>query len=113
MRNQTIQAFGWQCSPRWFGDAGRYDAVEASLRVLARGNVNAHSAVERVDNRRVAYVTGLLIAAGVPAGRARQRAAVFYRALIGEFGWREAGGDPLSDRARNELVTLLLSEPTL
>ena len=54
-----------------FGDADRYDAIEANLRSLARGNAAALAAVDRVDARRLEYVTQLLRAAGVPRAAAR------------------------------------------
>ena len=92
-----------------FGDAGRYDAVESNLRVMARGNPRALEIVERVDATRMTYVTGLLVAGGISQQQAEDRAAVFYRALIGEFTWQSIGGDPLRAEARKAFIDLLFS----
>ena len=92
-----------------FGDIEIYASVEANLRVLARGNTAALATVERVDSQRIGYVTDLLLAFGIFRDVAADRAAIFYRTLLGDFVWKQGGGEALTDRARTRLVDLLVS----
>lgn len=85
------------------------DLAEPAMRAWASVDPRAAETLERVDRRRVRYVTDLLVATGMAKAPARRRADLFYRLLIGEFVWRSHGGEPLSATARRELVALLLS----
>lgn len=90
-----------------FAPHGDNDGIEAALRAWGGVDPSAAEAVERVDERRLSYVEGLLAAAGVPDPRAR--AELVYRALIGEFAWRRAGGQPLPVSTIDLLCDLVLA----
>ena len=94
---------------RSFGQASGYGALEAAVRGWALTDSAAADVVSRVDDRRLTYVTGLLADAGVDPDRAAQRAALYYRVLVGEFTWTGYGGAPLSGPALEDLLRLLLS----
>ncbi len=85
------------------------DAIENAIRVWAGTDDVAAAAIRRVDERRVECTTALLRATGLSPARARRRAQLLYRLLIGEFVWRGSGG-PTATRAQiDEAVDLLLA----
>ena len=86
------------------------DAIESAIRAWAGSDDVAAEAAARVDDRRVAYVTGLLIAAGLPRALASRRAHLLYRTLIGEFMWRASGGPATTKRELDELTALLVTQ---
>lgn len=86
-----------------------YDELELALRDWARTDRTAAAAVQRVDRRRLRYVTDLLVEIGLERPRARLRAHIFYRTLIGEFVFRSSGGSALSRRALDEVLSFLSS----
>ncbi len=91
-----------------FAESPRTDRIEAAIRAWAAADPQAAATVARVDARRLAYVRGLLEAMGAPRAVAKHRAALLYRALIGEFTWRAHGGAPLGTRALAELHRMLV-----
>jgi len=94
---------------RTFAADGQADDIEVGIRSWAVTDDVASAAVERVDARRLDYVAALLRETGLSAPLARRRARLLYRALIGEFTWRSAGGPPISNREIDELVALVVS----
>lgn len=92
------------CTPDELGDA-----VESSIRAWAATDAIAREAVARVDQRRLDYVTDLLVATGMPRPKAKRRAAMFYRVIIGDTAWRLAGGPAHSDVEFDELTERILS----
>lgn len=91
-----------------FAPSGISDRAEPAIRAWASSDPRAAETLQRVDRRRIGYVTDLLTEIGLRRPVARRRAEIFYRALIGEFVWRAHGGRPLSRTARAEIVDLLI-----
>jgi len=85
-----------------------FDRLEGALRSWAMSSPEARRAVQRVDRRRLGYVVDLLVASGIDRKRARWRANLFYRALIGEFVYRSSGGKALEKGALEEIVDFML-----
>ncbi|MEM7338254.1 MAG: TetR/AcrR family transcriptional regulator [Actinomycetota bacterium] len=85
------------------------DELESAIRAWAGADPEVAAAVERVDERRLAYVTDLLVDAGFSRAVARRRARLLYRAMIGAFFWQAAGGPHTTPTERRELVALLLA----
>ena len=83
---------------------GRFDGA---VRAWAAHDARARDAVHTVDGARTAYLERLLGAAGAPD--ALRRAAVLYRALLGEYAMRNAGARALDRRAVDELVAWALA----
>ncbi|MEL6343480.1 MAG: TetR/AcrR family transcriptional regulator [Myxococcota bacterium] len=86
-----------------------HDAVESAIREWAATDTSAQARVAAVDARRLRYVEGLLIALPLPPAVAQSRAALLYRALIGEYTWRRTGGVALDEDALDELSRLMLT----
>lgn len=86
------------------------DGIETGIRAWAATDEVVASSVARVDGRRLDYVVGLLRDAGIPKGKAERRARLMYRALIGEFIWRTAGGPASTKRELDEMTELLLND---
>jgi AcrR family transcriptional regulator len=85
------------------------DAIENAIRAWAANDEAAAATIGRVDERRVEYAATLLRATGMSAARARRRARLLYRILIGEFVWRSSGG-PTATRAEiDDAVNLVLA----
>lgn len=88
-----------------------HDGIELGIRAWARHDDDVRAVVERVDTRRVTYVTRLLEEAGLPKRHARSRAEILYRALIGEFVLRSHGYPALPAGALAALAASLLESP--
>lgn len=97
-----------QLGQQVFASSGQ-DGIESALREWAAADEAVAEVLERVDERRLSYVEGLLSQAGVR--QARSRSELLYRTLIGEYTWRRSGGPALSAEAIDLLVDLLLAEP--
>lgn len=78
-----------------FGNSSEFDNVEAAIRDWASADPTAAKVCSEIDERRLGYVTDLLIAAGVEPAAALERAHLFYRIVIGEYTWRRYGGEPI------------------
>lgn len=87
------------------------DSIEAAIRAWAPTDPDVAEVASRVDARRVDFVAGELVAAGLPRPLAERRALLLYRVLIGEFIWRSAGGPPSTDAEIRDLAALLLLNP--
>lgn len=83
-------------------------AVEAAMHAWASADPEVAEFVARVDEQRISYVAKLIRAGGVARGLARRRAQLGYRAMIGEFVWRGAGGPPATRTEIDELVDVLV-----
>ncbi len=92
------------CTPDRLGDA-----IETSIRAWAATDDIAQAAATRVDQRRLDYVTTLLMGVGMKRPQAKRRAAMFYRVIIGDTTWRMAGGRQHTRRELDDLTALLLS----
>lgn len=86
---------------------GELDGVEAGIREWSVADPEVAATCREVDERRLTYVTDHLMAAGLPADRARGRAEILYRIIIGEFVWRRYGGTPLEAEPLLEAVRRL------
>lgn len=95
---------------RTFASDPLTDGIETGIRTWAANDDVVASAVERVDGRRLDYVVGLLREAGMPRAKAERRARLMYRALIGEFIWRTAGGPASTRRELDDMTELLLAD---
>ena len=85
------------------------DAIENSIRAWAVTDEVAAAVIGRVDRRRLEYVATILRSIGMTPAKARRRARLLYRVLIGEFVWRAAGG-PVATRADiDDAVDLVLA----
>ncbi|MFB7797518.1 TetR/AcrR family transcriptional regulator [Isoptericola sp. NPDC056134] len=82
---------------------GRFDGA---VRAWAAHDTRARDAVHAVDGARTAYLERLLIGAGAPD--APRRAAILYRALLGEYAMRNAGAGALDRRAVDDLAAWAL-----
>ncbi len=87
-----------------------FDGLEVALRSWASSSDEAKETVRRVDRKRLRYITDLLEASGMPRGRARGRAEVLYRTLLGEFVYRSTGGKPLDKGTITETVRLMTGD---
>lgn len=92
------------CTPDALGDA-----VETSIRTWAASDDIARDVVARVDQRRLDYVTTLLVSTGLKKAQAKRRTAMFYRVIIGDTTWRMAGGPEHTALEFKELTAMLLS----
>lgn len=72
-----------------------FENFELNVRAWARGSEEAEKVVRRVDRHRLAFVAQLLEEAGVRRGDARLRAALLYRALVGEMALQAYGNKKL------------------
>ncbi|MCK9793047.1 TetR/AcrR family transcriptional regulator [Isoptericola sp. 4D.3] len=82
---------------------GRFDGA---VRAWAAKDVRARDAVHAVDGARTSYLERLLAGAGAPD--APHRAALLYRALLGEYAMRNAGAAALDPRAVDALAAWAL-----
>ncbi len=87
------------------------DGIEAGIREWSATDAEVAAVCRAVDERRIAYVADLLVAAGHQPGPARGRAEVLYRIVIGEYVWRRYGGRPLDAAAGLEAVHHLAAPP--
>lgn len=85
------------------------DAIENAIRAWAATDEVAAAAVGRVDERRVTYAAALLRATGMTPARARRRAQLLYRVLIGEFVWRSSGGPTASRADIDDAIDVIVS----
>jgi len=83
-------------------------AMEQSIRAWGSTDKAVSRVLARVDERRQAYVRGLLVEHGLSRAEATTRARFLYLALIGEYVWVSHGGAPTPAAAREELVDLVL-----
>jgi AcrR family transcriptional regulator len=79
---------------------------DAAVRTWAAREDRARAAVHAVDDVRIAYLVRLLTDAG--SGDPARRAAVVYRALLGEYAIRHAGAEGLDAEAIDALVSWAL-----
>ncbi len=91
------------------GPPDEHDATETAIRAWAATEPAVAATVAAVDERRLAYVTDLLVAAGIEPPVARGRAHALYRVIIGEYLWRRYGGTNLEAEAVADLVDLILT----
>lgn len=89
-----------------FGSSTELAELEGALRAWAGHDATVQAAVARVDERRLSFVTELLCRQGLPRPVARTRSALLYRAMVGDFAWRAAGGTALSAQEIEEFVAL-------
>lgn len=92
---------------RVFPEDERNDAIEAALREWSATDPSIAARLAKVDERRLGYVESLLRQAGLD--HARERSEILYRALVGEFTYRRAGGAALSPTAIALFASLLLT----
>lgn len=90
-----------------------HDGIELGIRAWATRDANTRTIVEKVDARRLDYVTALLREHGLSHSTARRRAALMYRTLIGEFTLRSHGHSPLDAVALKALVASMIAPPSL
>lgn len=101
----------WALAQRVFQTPRTVDLLETALRAWAARDEAARAAVQRVDKRRVRYVSGLLAEVGMGKTEARRRAELMYRALIGEFALRSYGSPAISAASLRALHATLISPP--
>lgn len=89
------------------------DGIEVGIRAWARHHDGARKVLARVDSERVAYVGALLTATGISRATADLRAAIIYRALVGDFTMHAAGSDRMDSAALAELANLALDNLAL
>ena len=95
-----------------FTPVDEFDGVEAGIREWSASDPEVAAVCRTVDERRIAYVTDLLVAAGHEPGPARGRAEVLYRIVIGEYVWRRYGGQPIDAITGLEAVRHLADPST-
>ena len=86
-----------------------HDGIELGIRAWATRDAATRTIVEKVDARRLDYVTELLREQGLSHSTARTRAALMYRTLIGEFTLRSHGHSPLDAVALEALVASMIA----
>ncbi|MEL7157971.1 MAG: TetR/AcrR family transcriptional regulator [Actinomycetota bacterium] len=89
-------------------EPGEHDDAETAIREWAGDDPAVAEVVAEVDERRLGYVTALLVAAGVADDVAQHRAHLLYRVLIGEYLWRRYGGEPIDPDAVHDLADWML-----
>jgi hypothetical protein len=57
--------------------------LENAVRIWATVDPKVRAAVEAIDRRRLSYIEGLMVRAGLPAEAARARAQILYWAFLG------------------------------
>lgn len=98
----------WALFDRAFGTPPTIDGFETAVRTWAARDDHTRKVTKRVDRRRLAFVTELLVAAGIPKSEAKRRADVLYCTLIGEYLQRGYGFRKLERPALRSLHRLLL-----
>ena len=91
-----------------FGQVSDLDGVEAAIREWSVGDPAMAELCRTVDERRLQYVAGHLVATGLDEDEARRRAEVIYRIVIGEYVWRRYGGEPIDTATAVEAVRRLI-----
>ncbi|MDB5469993.1 MAG: hypothetical protein JWR84_1553 [Caulobacter sp.] len=87
--------------------AFKYGAgLDRAIRAWAATDPAVATAVAAVDNRRIAYIAGLLAAAGLPQARAEARARFLYWAYLGQAIVMDPGHASLSARELDEIGAL-------
>lgn len=71
-----------------FGSTGELDGVEAAIREWSVHDPATAEVCVAVDEQRLQYVAGWLVAGGLTEETARKRAELLYRVVIGEYIWR-------------------------
>lgn len=100
----------WALFERTFGTPPAVDLFETAVRSWASQDAHARKLTKRVDRKRLAFVAGLLHAAGIPKAEAKRRSELLYCTLIGEFLQRSYGKERLDRAALRSLHRLLLSQ---
>lgn len=72
--------------------------LEGAVRAWGASDKATRKVIQRVDERRLEYVTGLLVGVGLPPAEAKDRARLLYLALIGELS-QVSHGAPASGAA--------------
>lgn len=85
------------------------DRIETGIRAWAITDDVVAAACDRVDERRIDYVVGILRSVGFSKALATRRARLLYRVMIGDATWRTAGGPASSKKEVAELIDLLLT----
>ncbi len=91
-----------------FSESGNHDQIEWAIRQWAVSSEEVAQAVASVDSRRIGYVRSLLEESGISPCVAEGRAHLMYRALVGEYTWRQHGGVAMTQDALRDMVVLLL-----
>ncbi len=99
----------WALFERTFGTPTTVDAFETAVRSWASQDPHTRKLTKRVDRKRLAFVAGLLHAAGIPKAESKRRAELLYCTLIGEFLQRSYGKQRLGRGALRSLHRLLLT----
>ncbi len=82
-------------------------APEAAIREWSVQDDATAKICAEVDERRLAFVSELLEAAGIEPAEARGRADVLYRIVIGEYVWRRHGGAAIDIDAALRAIDLI------
>jgi AcrR family transcriptional regulator len=80
--------------------------IEQAIRAWGAQERSVRNALERVDQRRIAYVRDLLVASGVKGTTALHRSKLMYLALIGEYAVVSHGGELAGPLVWQELIRL-------
>lgn len=99
----------WALFERAFGTPPAIDGFETAIRTWASRDEHTRKVTKRVDRRRLAFVTDLLVQAGIPKPEAKRRADLLYCTLIGEYLQRGYGLRKLDRAALRSLHRLLLT----
>lgn len=86
-----------------------FDGIETAVRDWAASDPAIAERCAVIDQQRLDYVTGLLVSAGVTEPKAKRRADVLYRVVIGEYTWRRYDGAPIDFASITELVNWLVT----
>ncbi|WP_294228244.1 TetR/AcrR family transcriptional regulator [uncultured Shimia sp.] len=82
--------------------------LERAMRSWSAQNKMASDATEIVDNKRIDYLTNLLVAEDIAPTTARARAAFLYWAYLGQAMTRASSSEYLPDTALDEIIDLFL-----
>ena len=64
---------------------GQDASLYASAKRMARDHPELRGVMERIDERRIAFVAGMLAEAGIPPGAAARRAGIVYAWAMGQM----------------------------
>ena len=88
---------------------GAGPAADRAIRSWAVEDEAVAAVVSSVDARRIAYIAGLIVAAGVEPQRARRRATFLYWAWLGQTIVMDPGHASLADVEMDDICVLFES----
>ena len=80
--------------------------LEMAIRSWAANDRGVAGVVAEVDTRRISYIAGLLIDAGVDGNLAATRATFIYWAYLGQRSWNKGSKGSIAPKDMDDLVAM-------